>query len=41
MDSPKDGYPEYIFFINNKEYNGKNNIDYFNVDTSKPIKIIN
>jgi hypothetical protein len=37
MDSPKDGYPKYIFFINNKEYNGKNNIDY----TSKPIRIIN
>lgn len=42
INLPEDAdYPGYDFFINNKKYgDAKNNIDYFAVDTTKPIKII-
>jgi hypothetical protein len=42
LDLPEDAdYPGYMFFINDKGYNGERNVDYFEVDTSKPIRIVN
>jgi hypothetical protein len=41
LDLPEDAYyPRHIFFINDKGYNGEGNVDYFEIDNSKPIKVI-